>query len=367
MTVASSGHRYFTLTDQSAVIACVMWKSRHLDESVAEGVEVIATGSISVYPPRGTYQLDCSEVHARSTGKLAADFEALKRKLEAEGLFDHTRKRALPWFPQRIGVVTSPTGAALRDILDTLERRMPTVEVLLSPSRVQGIGAADEIASSLQRLYREPPDVIIVGRGGGSAEDLSQFNDEQLARVIADSPVPIISAVGHEIDFSISDFVADVRAATPTAAAELAVPERGELLETIRTLQREVASRLTRLSERLRFRFELLAGRPGMSRPKQIVHEYAQVLDEATRRAADSLNRQVARRVERLDNLERQLRALDPDSILRRGYAAIEQGEKPVSSATHLSTGDTVRIRFHDGSKNAVITREIEQNGEEEG
>lgn len=355
MTLASSGHRYFTLKDDKAVLACVMWKSRSLGSGITEGTEVIATGSVSVYPPRGAYQLDCVRIEPLGAGSLAERFEALKRKLAAEGLFDSERKRQLPTFPRTIGVVTSPTGAAIQDILDTLARRMPTVEVLFSPARVQGKGAAADIVRALQMLYRIGPDVIIVGRGGGSAEDLAEFNNESLARAISESPVPIISAVGHEVDFSIADFVADLRAATPTAAAELAVADRAEIIETLLSTERRLSSQLQRKVERLRHRFELLVHRPGMRRPNELLREYEQRVDDVRLQLSRILGNTISNASDRLSGLIDQLRALNPDRVLRRGYAAVERDGKSVHSAGDLSPGEIISIRFHDGTHSAEI------------
>ena len=357
LTVASSGHRYFTLKDDKAVLACVMWKTRSLDRTITEGTEVIATGSISVYPPRGAYQLDCISIAPVGTGNLAARFEELKRKLAAEGLFDPKKKRPLPPFPRTVGVVTSPTGAAKEDIVNTIARRMPTVALLFSPARVQGEGADRDIESSLRRLYAMKPDIIIVGRGGGSAEDLAAFNSESLARAIAESPVPIISAVGHEIDFSIADFVADLRAATPTAAAELAVADRTEIVETLLAKERQTAALLRRKVERLQHRYELLMSRHGMRRPEQILREHLQRVDDAQIRINNELKRSLSRMSDRLSRLSDQLRALDPERVLQRGYAVIQRKGSSIVSADGVSAGDLITIKFHDGTWSAELQK----------
>lgn len=359
LTVAASGHRYLTLKDDDAVLSAVMWKGRRLDASVAEGSEVIAIGSIVVYPPRGTYQLDCRAIHPVGIGSQAEAFELLKKKLAAEGLFDPDRKRSLPKYPRRIGVVTSPTGAAIRDILDTLERRMPSVEVIVSPARVQGIGAAEEICAAMEKLLALPeetaPDVIIVGRGGGSAEDLAAFNDEELARRIAVSPVPTISAVGHEIDFSIADFVADVRAATPTAAAELAVRDRVDLVEEIEAVRSRAVRAVTARVEKIRSRLEAHEQLQRAHRPTQKLRERVQRLDELT----SSLRRTILTRFERyaadVDRIEVALRALDPDRVLKRGYAAVSRAGSTVSSVGDLAIDDAITIRMHDGRATATV------------
>ncbi len=365
LTVASSGHRYFTLKDEGATISCVMWRSRTLDPSITEGTEVVATGSVSVYPPRGSYQLDCSSIRELGAGDLARAFEALKQKLSAEGLFAPERKLPLPLFPRRIGVVTSPTGAAIRDIIDTLARRMPTVEVIVSPARVQGQGAAAEIIRALRRFAPGDVDVIIVGRGGGSAEDLQEFNDERLARAIAEMRIPVISAVGHEIDFSITDFVADVRAATPTAAAELAVRNRFDVLASIDRQVHTMRGLVSRTIDRLGHRLRALEGSRGMGRPRDLVYQQSQTLDDLERRIGRALAERFRSASARLDQLDSSLRALDPAAVLARGYAIIEHRGEPTGSVDPLSTGEEIRIRMKDGTRTARIESEERSDGKE--
>jgi exodeoxyribonuclease VII large subunit len=256
-TRAGSGHLYFSLGDADSELRCVMWRSdaAKLKFEPESGLEAIATGGIDVYLPRGTYQLMVRKLEPRGIGALEIAFRQLKDKLEAEGLFDRSHKRKLPFVPQRVGVVTSPSGAAIRDITHTLARRFPGLEILVFPCRVQGEGAAAEIATAIQRMNTVAErlggiDVAIVGRGGGSLEDLWAFNEEPVARAIYASRIPIVSAVGHEVDTSISDLVADVRAATPTAAAELIAPLRSELLEAVNLM-------LARAGNNLKHRFAL--------------------------------------------------------------------------------------------------------------
>lgn len=360
LSVAGSGHRYFSLKDDRSVLSGVMWRSRTFDPAVTEGTEVIATGSITVYGPRGTYQLDCTSIRPVGAGDQAAAFEALKKKLAAEGLFDEERKRPIPRYPRRIGVVTSPTGAAIRDILDTLARRMPTVEVLVSPTRVQGTGAAAEIVRALNRFAPEEVDVIILGRGGGSAEDLQEFNDERLARAIAASEVPVISAVGHEVDFSIADFVADVRAATPTAAAELAVRDRSEILGGLDRVDTILRRNLRHTLSALVTQFRMLTASRGMNRPKDLVYQYAQTLDDLEHRGARALRERYRAADRELVGLEGSLRALDPSKVLARGYAMVEIDGEPVSSVETLTPERIVDIRLKDGSRRARIQNEEE-------
>src|SRR5438445_439326 len=247
-----SGHQYFTLKDARAQIACVIFRNTMppLRTTLADGAQVQVYGSVTVFEARGQYQLSVQILQPRGLGLLQAKFEGLKRKLEAEGLFDSARKRALPKFPRRIGIVTSPSGAAIRDILNVLRRRAPWLQILVNPVRVQGTGAAAEIAVAIRELARsnkswEPVDLIIIARGGGSMEDLWEFNEEIVARTIVDVGVPIVSAIGHEIDFTICDFVADLRAPTPSAAAELIVPDVVDLRRRIDGCERAVSRELT--------------------------------------------------------------------------------------------------------------------------
>ncbi|MEK7263053.1 MAG: exodeoxyribonuclease VII large subunit, partial [Bacteroidota bacterium] len=249
----SSGHFYFSLKDSAAQISCTMWRGRNasMKFSPQDGMKVVARGSISVYEPRGNYQLDCTELIPAGLGELQLAFERLKQKLADEGLFDAEHKKELPQFPERIGIVTSPTGAALQDMLNIISRRFPCVEILLAPVRVQGSGAAEEIANALNILNEEENcDVIIVGRGGGSLEDLWAFNEEIVARAIFASKIPVVSAVGHEIDFCISDFVADLRAPTPSAAAELVVPNKNAVANSI---QKNCAAMFSVIDEEMRY------------------------------------------------------------------------------------------------------------------
>jgi len=263
-----SGHRYFTLKDQRAAISCVIFRNTLPPNApaLADGAQVQLYGNVTVFEARGQYQLNVQILQTRGAGLLQAKFEALKRKLEADGLFDPARKRGLPKFPKRIGIVTSSSGAAIRDILNVLGRRAPNVQVLINPVRVQGIGAAAEIAVAIKEFGRpneswEPVDLVLIARGGGSIEDLWEFNEEIVARAIFHSPVPVVSAVGHEIDFTIADFVADLRAPTPSAAAELIVPDTAELsrrladlrnclLKCLRNFLQQSLTRLRFLSER---------------------------------------------------------------------------------------------------------------------
>jgi len=353
---AASGHTYFTLKDDRACLGAVLWKSRTLKYPIKDGMKVIATGRISVYAPRGQYQLDCTALTPVGAGDLQLAFEQLKAKLQAEGLFDQQRKRPLPAFPGRIGVVTSRDGAALRDILTTLRRRMPTVRVVLRPCLVQGATAAEEVARAIGELNAlGDVDVLIVGRGGGSIEDLWAFNEEVVARAIAGSRIPVISAVGHEVDFTIADFVADVRAATPTAAAELAVRDRAELVDALSTLERRMSDDVEAMLRRHRQELSYLLRSRGLARPLDLVRSHQQRVDDLTHRSGLGLRAALVRTHERLRLLEAKLGALSPLSVLDRGFAIIERDGAPITRSSMLASGDGVSIRMADGSKAARV------------
>ena len=300
---------------------------------------------------------DC--IRAAIAYDLAAErlgLERLKAKLLAEGLIDPTRNKRLPEFPRKIGVVTSRTSAAVRDIITTLSRRMPLLQVVLRPALVQGAGSAEDIALAIKQLNEfDDIDMLIDGRGGGSIEDLWAFNEEVVARAIAASRIPIISAVGHEIDFTIADFVADLRAATPTAAAEIAVRDRDELLPMLADLEAAMGSYLHDKLDRGRRDLQALLRSRGLARPLDLVRNHQQRVDDLTHRAALSLRGASTREYEHLRLLEAKLHALSPLSVLSRGFAIIERDGEPVTRAEMLDPGDRVRIRMHDGERRAAI------------
>jgi len=348
----TSGHLYFTLKDEGAQISATMWRSRAagLLFTPEDGMKVIARGGITVYPPRGSYQVDVEQLTPVGIGELQLAFERLKQKLAAEGLFDEGRKRPLPSFPERIGIITSETGAALQDMRTVLSRRFPCVTVLLMPVRVQGAGASDEIAQALKELnqYRNV-DVIIVGRGGGSLEDLWAFNEEVVARAIAASEIPVVSAVGHEIDFTIADFVADLRAPTPSAAAELVVPDRLELLEVIRnneyTMRQALAQMITAKRERVRS----LVSSYALNRPRDLIREFVQRIDELQRSIGTNFAHRYERMAQDVESLGKRLIAVSPGNILKRGYAIVRKGDAIVTHAKELRPKDETVIEFQDG------------------
>lgn len=352
----SSGHRYFTLKDEGAALSCTMWKSRRLAFTPQDGMKVIARGSISVYAPRGSYQLDVRDLQPLGEGELQMAFERLKRRLAEEGLFDAMHKRSLPEHPARIGVVTSKTGAALQDIIATVRRRNPTVEIIHRPTLVQGAGAAEDIASAIAEFNAcGGVDVLIVGRGGGSIEDLWAFNEEVVARAIYTSSIPIVSAVGHEIDFTIADFVADARAATPTAAAEMLVPSRADLITLLRSKCVFLGAVMRRRLEAERRTVQVAVTQRALHVPERLMRQHTQTLDATLRRVTTGLAHTAELRRHRLDNALGRLQALDPRAVLARGFAIVRTGSAVVGSASAAAPSTDVTIEWADGARDARI------------
>lgn len=329
---ATAGHIYFTLKDASSELRCVMWRSdaSRLKFDLSDGLEVVATGKVDVYEPRGQVQLYVRQLQPRGVGALELAFQQLKEKLAKEGLFDRERKRPIPAFPRTIGVVTSATGAAIRDILHTIERRYPKVRVITKDVRVQGDGAAAEVAAAIREFNRAAPrvggvDVLIVGRGGGSLEDLWAFNEEVVARAIAASRIPVVSAVGHEVDFTIADFVADVRAVTPTAAAELVVPVLSEIVAGIDGVERRMRRSMRTQAERMRGRLNAIAKSAWFRDPVGAVRRWHQRLDEMSGRLRYVLHRAVTERRRRIGNAEIKLVRSRPVVVLERRRLAVDR------------------------------------------
>ncbi|WP_310550180.1 exodeoxyribonuclease VII large subunit [Paenibacillus glufosinatiresistens] len=415
-----SGHMYFTLKDETSRIKAIMFASHNqrLPFVPKEGSRVIARGNVTVYERDGQYQFYATQMQPDGIGSLYLAYEQLKVKLEKEGLFDSGRKRPLPRYPRTVGVVTSPTGAAVRDILTTLRRRYPAAAVVLYPVLVQGKGAAASVVRALQALNAEgEADVLIVGRGGGSLEELWAFNEEPVARAIAASRIPVISAVGHETDFTIADFAADLRAATPTAAAELAVPSAAELRSQLGTLERRLRLGLQRRSQRGRERLAALQRSPVLVNPRRYLLQHAQRLDHlrgrlggaakaraarahslqaaltgrlerrhphgavtlAKRRAEGArrdllraMDAQVERRRHRLGAELRQLDALSPLKVMARGYGLVydEEGDRLIQSVAAVQPGDMVNVKLQDGELNCQVwglKEEGSQHGEGSG
>ena len=378
-----SGHLYFTLKDVTATLAAVMFQreARRIGFALSDGQAVLARGTITVYEARGQYQIQVAEIRARGQGSLQQRFEELKRKLQAEGLFELERKRELPVFPEIIGVVTSLQGAVLQDMLNILKRRAPGIAIRVRGVRVQGAGSAEEIAQAIREFSAEASvDLLVVARGGGSLEDLWAFNEESVARALAACPVPTISAVGHETDFTIADFVADLRAPTPSAAAELLTRDWAEWRETLGKL----SSRLTRTIRQVlgehRRHLAHLASSYALREPRRVVRQWAQRLDDLrdTLRDAAKLNlqrrshelsllktqlaahhpaREIERRRSHLIQLAARLRTLGPLGTLDRGYALVLDAEgRPVTQAKKATVGDGVKIVLSKGTMGAQVT-----------
>lgn len=405
----ASGHWYFSLKDEGAQISCAMFgaRKRQGSESLEDGARVRVFAEATVYEARGQLQIVVLKAERAGAGDLQARFEALKRKLQAEGLFDAARKRPVPKFPQTIGLITSPTGAALQDMLQVLTRRAPWVQPLLLPVRVQGKGAEVEIAAALDKIGRPEDfgwprcDVVIVGRGGGSIEDLWNFNEEVVARAIAACPIPVISAVGHEIDFTIADFVADLRAPTPSAAAELAVADGAELLERLSQLRRRLGRPAHERLMRLRSALDALTRGPLRQDGERLLREPVMRLDAARGRLDAALRaalgdaaarlaeakalhraqhparvierrldhlagsgkrleqaaaRRLDRRAERLATLRGLLRTLGPESAFQRGFSmTLGPDGRALRSAAGLQPGDLLRTRFAAGEAHSIV------------
>ena len=354
----TSGNLYFTLKDEGSQLQAVMWRSRAggLFFTPQDGMKVIVKGNITVYEVRGVYQIDVAQVQPLGVGELQIAFERLKQKLSDEGLFDTEHKRLIPQYPERIGIVTSGTGAALQDILNIISRRYPVVELILYPVKVQGEGAAEEIAEAIKHFNQFGNiDTLIVGRGGGSLEDLWAFNEEVVARAIHASKIPIVSAVGHEIDFTIADFVADLRAPTPSAAAELVVPNRLDLIEFIRNFYYNATQRVQDILKSNRENIQSMLRSYAFNRPIDMVRQYSQRLDEMNRTLDRSMGHRFLILQQHILSLQQRISSTNPQTILKRGYVLVTKDGKYVQRAGKLRHEDDVQIRFHDGELPAKI------------
>jgi len=354
-----SGHVYFTLKDEYSQLRCVLFREEasYVSFDLAAGMQVAARGAVTVYEPRGQYQLVVRELEEAGLGDLYLAFERLRRKLAAEGLFDADRKRPLPAFPRTIALLTSPDGAAVHDVLTTLRRRWPGADIILVPTPVSGPAAVPGIVRSLERLAAlDGVDVAILARGGGSLEELSAFNAEEVARAMARSPVPLVTGIGHEVDMTIADLVADLRAATPTAAAAAVSPELRDVLARIDTARRSVARSLARSVARYRRELGLLLARPLLRDPRLLLADRRQRVDEL----ASALQRALAKRIEdarsRLAAVSERLRALNPRAVLRRGYSITRLPDgRIVTTVRQLSVGGSAEIVLNDGSAGVAV------------
>lgn len=355
----SSGHIYLTLKDGGAVLRAVMFRgaAQSLRFRPEDGMKVLARGRISVYEAGGQYQLYIEEMEAEGQGDLYAKFEALKKQLGEEGLFDEQRKKKLPQFPAAIGIATSPTGAAVRDMINILRRRYPMVRVILYPCLVQGEGAAKTVVSAIEHFNStKSVDVIIIGRGGGSIEDLWAFNEEITARAVAASELPVISAVGHETDFTISDFVADLRAPTPSAAAELAVPDIMDLYATLSSAESRLSALLRQKLAMQQKHFALLSERISAERFLRRLLDAEQCVDRAQTAAVRAYKNKTELAEKRLAALCGKLSALSPIAVFERGYSVAMKDGKNIASAEDINTGDAITVKMAGGELDCSVT-----------
>ena len=349
-----TGHLYFTLKDDSAAVRAVMFNSsaKRLKFMPEDGMKVIARGRVSVYEASGQYQLYVDDMQPDGVGALNLAYEQLKEKLQKEGLFSEHHKKPLPPYPEKVGVITSPTGAAVRDIINVLGRRFPYAEIVFCPVLVQGEGAHLQLTDAVNLFNSErAADVIIIGRGGGSIEDLWEFNDEGLARAVYNSEIPVISAVGHETDFTICDFVADMRAPTPSAAAELAVPDANELQYALSALKNRMFLNVSSGIADRRSRLEYLTSKGALKSPDEMLSNRSQRLDTAFSKMLSSYENRIGGKKVEFISAATALSKLDPMSVLMRGFAFVsDKSGKNVYSSQALAKGDKINVRFHDGS-----------------
>jgi exodeoxyribonuclease VII large subunit len=356
-----SGHAYFTLKDDQAQIRAVMWRSAaaRLKFDMADGLDVICHGHVDVYAPRGSYQLVVEQLQPQGVGALELALRKLREKLAAEGLFDPARKRPLPAFPRRLAFVTSPTGAAVRDFLEVLRRRWRGVDVLVIPARVQGDGAAQEIVAGIRLANRlvPRPDVLIVGRGGGSLEDLWAFNEEPVVRAIAASKIPTVSAVGHEIDVTLSDLAADVRALTPSEAAERVVPAIDEINARIRGYQQRLRHAAQRRVMLLRARYDGLAAQRPFRRPFDLIHDRSRRVDELSLHASSAMRSLMHDYESRLATMAGKVVTLSPLAVLARGYTITQDANtgSVVRATRQLRVGQSIVTRFAAGQATSRV------------
>ncbi len=355
-----TGHFYFTLKDENSLIKCIMFKSyaEKIDFMPKDGMKVMVFGSVSVFERDGIYQIYVKAMQEDGMGSLYTKYEELKKKLEAEGLFDMSRKKKIPQFPKIIGVLTSQTGAVIKDIINVSTRRNPKVNIRLLPVPVQGLGAGEKIAAGIELMNNKKlADVIIIARGGGSIEDLWPFNEECVARAIYDSEIPVISAVGHETDFTIADFVADLRAPTPSAAAELAVPDIYELKNTINIYQNRFRISLKRKTELMRLKYEKCMQSRVFKNPTQFINDYLLKIDNDIKRMENSINKKIHNSKNAFVEKAAILDGLSPLKTLTRGYCLAEAKNRIIKKAEELEVNQEITLRFSDGKKQAKIVK----------
>lgn len=356
-----SGHIYLSLKDSNSVISAVMFagNARRLKFRIENGMKVICRGRISVYEPSGRYQLYIEDMQPDGVGALTLAFEQLKKSLAQKGLFDNAHKKPLPKFPKTIGVITSPTGAAVQDITNIIRRRFPSADIVLAPVLVQGESAPEQLVRAVNKFSASKiADVVIIGRGGGSAEDLWAFNDEQLAYAVYNCETPIISGVGHETDFTVCDFVADVRASTPSAAAELAVPDRQELMSYYFKQKQYISAMLDRKIKTAQLRLENQQRRMSASSPKLKAEQLEKQLSAKSEKLTRFMNIYISDKENKLIAAKGKLDGLNPLNVLNRGYAIAEKDEKIITSSKQLKNGDDFTVILSDGKINAKVCGE---------
>jgi exodeoxyribonuclease VII, large subunit len=356
-----SGHIYLSLKDSNSVISAVMFagNARRLKFRLENGMKVICRGRISVYEPSGRYQLYIEDMQPDGVGALTLAFEQLKKSLAQKGLFDNAHKKPLPKFPKTIGVITSPTGAAVQDITNIIRRRFPSADIVLAPVLVQGESAPEQLVRAVNKFSASKiADVVIIGRGGGSAEDLWAFNDEQLAYAVYNCETPIISGVGHETDFTVCDFVADVRASTPSAAAELAVPDRQELMSYYFKQKQYISAMLDRKIKTAQLRLENQQRRMSASSPKLKAEQLEKQLSAKSEKLTRFMNIYISNKENKLIAAKGKLDGLNPLNVLNRGYAITEKDEKIITSSKQLKNGDDFTVILSDGKINAKVCGE---------
>ncbi len=347
-----SGHWYFSLKDSDAVINCTMWKgfNQYVFFTPQDGMKIIVNGKLTVYPPRGSYQLDIRSMKPAGLGELQEAFEKLKKKLEAEGLFDEKFKKPIPTFPKKIGIVTAIDGAAFKDLISVAKRRFPLVEIVIAPARVQGSGAAESIVNSIKLLNEYPGiDVIIVARGGGSIEDLWAFNEEIVARAIFESKVPIISGVGHEVDFTIADYVADLRAPTPSVAMEIATPDIIEIENFINEFLLKSSSNIEDIIETKILDVSSLNRSYGFRLPMEILNRNSQQVDTSIGRILQSIEKYSMIYDNKISLLSKSLESYDIQRVLKRGFVLVKQNSKFVTRASNFNKEKKAQLKFYDG------------------
>lgn len=356
----SSGHYYFTLKDEKAQINAIMWSSRNKDLifKPESGMKVTAKGRVTLYETRGSYQIDVFEMLPAGEGELQMAFERLKQKLFDEGLFSDIHKKELPEFPEKVGVITSGTGAALQDFIRVTEKRYPVTELMLFPANMQGAGSAESVIKAIKQANKDYPeiDILVITRGGGSIEDLWTFNDEGLGRAIFQSEIPVVSAIGHEIDFTISDFVADLRAPTPSAAAEMIFPDKNELLRNLNDYGTELRNTVRDKIGNLKKFLDSISGNYYIRRVSDIINEYNFRLDEINRKMDNEVSDSFRNMRNVLDTSEKILNSLNPDMVLKRGFTiiSIPEKDKIITRKSMLTKNAAVKIRFYDGEAEAV-------------